>query len=224
MRRKTALQKRACMMRKRGCSINEIYRELGVAKSSVSVWVRNVELSPDAQNRIQSRWTKGQHLAHTTLRLQTYERLNIARKYGVSVIEKFPKTKEAAQIICSLLYWCEGEKSKDDRAFSFVNSDPALVKTFLHLLRFGFGIDERKLRACVHLHSYHDKEKQLQFWSKMTNIPRVQFTKPYQKSSSSKRIREGYAGCISIRYYDVKIARQVQGIARTFLEKHGSIS
>ena len=49
-----------------------------------------------------------------------------------------------AKILCALIYWCEGAKVKTGIAFT--NSDPNLVRTFLHLLKTGFDIDEKNSR------------------------------------------------------------------------------
>lgn len=224
MNKKLSQQKHARVLRQQGYSINQIYRKLGVAKSSVSIWVRDVPLSNEARCRIEARWTKGQHIAHARRRAQTAERLKEAKISGEQVLENLKMTKELNQIFCALLYWCEGEKTKNDNAFNFTNSDPALISTFLHLFRSGFDIDETKLRAHVHLHDYHDEKAQLRFWSKVTNIPPIRFNKPYRKAHTSKRIREGYAGCVSVRYHDVQVARYMQGIARAFGKKYGPIS
>jgi hypothetical protein len=69
------------------------------------------------------------------------------------------------------------------------------------------------------LHGYHDLETQLDFWSKVTNIKRAQFIKPYQKPNSGKRIREGYQGCASLYYHSNDMARQLLMTARAFFSK-----
>ena len=211
-------------MRREGHSINDIYKRIGAAKSSVSIWVRDVKLSAHARTKIEARWTKGQVIAHATRRAATREKLNVIYDRSLNIVNSAPTTKELVQIYCAILYWCEGEKSKNDSKLNFVNSDPTVISSFLALFRGGFDIHESKLRACVHLHDYHDEEAQLQFWSKITTIPKAQFIKSYRKKNTGKQIREGYQGCVSIRYHDVEIARRVQGIARAFLQKFGSIS
>jgi hypothetical protein len=127
-----------------------------------------------------------------------------------------------SKAICSLLYWCEGNSSRYGKV-SFTNSDPRLVKTFLHFLRNSFEIDESKFRPCVHLHQYHNPKRQLGFWSKTTGIPKKQFIKPYLKPNTGKRIRDNYPGCINIKYHSTDTARQLLMTAEAFLEKHTGV-
>jgi hypothetical protein len=96
-----------------------------------------------------------------------------------------------------------------NKSVSFINSDPEMIKYFLDVFRKAFKVDEKKFRALIHLHEYHDIDKQTDFWSKITRIPKEQFTKPYRKENGGKRKRENYQGCVSIRYNDRKIAKEL---------------
>src|SRR3989338_9658309 len=147
---KTNLQKKACVLRKQGHSINQIYRQIGAAKSSVSVWVRNVVLSKEAQRRIKARWTKGQEKASATRRNTTVSRLRDAEREAENILSRATLGTPQLQLLCALIYWCEGSKTKNDGYLTFTNSDPMLVRTFLRLLRKGFDIKEEKLRALMH--------------------------------------------------------------------------
>ena len=72
----------------------------------------------------------------------------------------------------------------------------------------------------MHLHKYHDEKSQKDFWSKITNIPKEQFNKTYQKPSNGKYKKEGYQGCIKVYYGDVSIARKLQSVAKTLMERY----
>jgi hypothetical protein len=104
---------------------------------------------------------------------------------------------------------------------AFTNSDPKLVKTFLKLLRNSFTLDEKRFHPCIHIHSYHSPKVQLDFWSKVTDIDKQQFIKPYRKANSGKRIREGCQGCIDVRYSSSDLARRLLAIAKAFLQHTG---
>ena len=221
MRAKTMLKFEAIELRQKGLSINEIYRKIGAAKSSVSVWVRNVPLSSRARNRIKLRWTKGQEHAWAARRAITKKQLSDANTKAGKELLKIKISRGHAQLMCALIYWCEGSKTKNDSWLAFTNSSPELVAVFLKFFREGFHIDPTKFRAKMHLHDYHDEKIQLAFWSRVTKISPAQFTNTYQKPHTGKRKRGDYAGCIVIRYYDARIARQVLALARAFLNKEG---
>lgn len=211
MLKKEKEQIKARKLRSKGYSIKEIAKELNVSQGSVSPWVRSIKLNKEAQNRIKRLRRVALLKTNKIHRQRKINRLAKADKEAVNIIKK----KDSNKILLALIYWCEG--AKDDSRIDFVNSDPNLIKTFLRLFRKEFVLDESKFRVCVHLHSYHDVDKQLKFWSKTTNIPRQQFMRPYKKANTKRRTREGYEGCASIVYYDARLAQLLLGIAKNYI-------
>jgi len=136
---------------------------------------------------------------------------------AVEVINAMNLSQDAAKIFCALLFWAEGNKSLN--SVGFTNSDPGMISTFLSLLRKGFSIDERKIRVLVHLHEYHSKDEIERFWSDTTRIPLTQFSNPYLKKNSAINIKSGYKGCLSLRYYDAKIAKELYWLYTTLQQK-----
>jgi hypothetical protein len=131
-----------------------------------------------------------------------------------SALAKYADTVLGGEIqllICALTYWCEG--AKDTNRVDFTNADPNLVKLFLNFFRSSFDVTPEKFRVRLHLHSYHDTTKQMNFWSKVTGIPKKQFTKPHLKQHTGIQTRENYQGCVGIRYHDADIARQLKATA-----------
>ena len=212
-------KQQALRLRKQGYSLGEISFSLNVSQSTASLWLKHVTLGKRAQARLQHRRQAGVLKSNLVRRNRTRALLDEAAHSAFHTLSHISKTKYLSRLYCSLLYWCEGEKSKNDRSLLFTNSDPLLVSAFLMHLRNGYNLDEAKFRVCIHLHDYHNPEKQLLFWSRATTIPLSQFIRPYKKANSGKNVREGYAGCASVRYHDARIARQVQAVARAFLNK-----
>lgn len=204
----------AILLRKKGYSINEIYLKTGIAKSTASLWVRNVKLSLSAKERLKSRGDMGRKNGTATnlaKRIKLVDEIEKEVSKNLKVIKLNISTRK---LLCAMLYW--GEGSKDKKAVHFINSDPLLIKTFLSLFRSSFDLEENKFRVNVHLHSYHDKEKQLKYWSNITNIPRQQFMKPFIKPNSGKNIKKGYPGCAAIYYFDYKIAIELNAFWELF--------
>ena len=206
-----------------GYSLNEIAGQLDVSKASVSVWVRGTVLSKRVQERIEMKKSEARSKAAKTNRGRTETHLQNATAIANATVSNLKLDVNLMQVMCALLYWCEGEKAKNDKTLTFANSDPHLVATFLHLFRKGFEVEGLKFRVCLHLHDYHNEKRQIRFWSRVTGIPTTQFLKTYHKQHTGKRTREGYAGCASIRYYDTRIARHIQALARAALQKYGPI-
>lgn len=114
-----------------------------------------------------------------------------------------------------MIYWCEGVK--DDGYVAFTNSDPQLTRLFIDLLCKTFEADRSKFSAIIHLHEYHNPEKQKKFWANALNFFPTQFKKHYLKPNTAKRYRENYPGCISVRYYDTILARKLLFFAEAYM-------
>ena len=103
-----------------------------------------------------------------------------------------------------MLYWGEGGK-KNSSGIDFANSDPEMIKIFLLFLRRIYQIDESRLR--VYLYTYQSLPTQflINYWSKLTNIPANQFTKPYIRANSAEKHDKMSHGLIHIRYSDKRL-------------------
>lgn len=215
-------RQKAIALRLKGFSLNEISDSLGAAKSSISLWVRHIRLSQDARHAIARKRDIAREKAAQTYHARTTRRLEDAHQQALKLLSNLHVTPDISRLMCALLYWCEGEKLRVGSRFAFTNSDPFLVATFLKLLRTGFSIDERKLRITLHVHEYHDAQKQLRFWSKVTKIPLSQCHRPYRKPHTGKRTRKDYPGCVAITYFDTETGRRVEAIAKAYLAQQGA--
>jgi transcriptional regulator with XRE-family HTH domain len=203
---KLDLKNKAFILRNKGFSYKEISDKLKISKSTASLWLRNVKLSEIAKKRIHKLGVNGRNKGNDSVQrriaVEDGEILLSVKK----TISKCSLLKDDLKVICALLYWCEGGKTEKAK-LSFINSDPILVKFFIDTFRKAFTVDEKRFRPLIHVHGYHDVGKQTKFWSDITKIPVGQFTKPYNKPNTGKRIKKNYQGCVSVRYYG-KQARQ----------------
>ena len=204
-------------LRKRGFSLKEISEKLGIAKSTASAWLGHIKLGKKAQQRLQKRRTLGQYKAQQIKRNHRKKLLSQYCKKTSKELSLIKLDKTLYKLLSALLFWCEGAKTQAH--IEFINSDPAMIKTFIELLRSAFDLDESKFRVLMHLHEYHNEQKQKEFWSNITKIHQNQFTKTYWKPHTKKRKRENYPGCIRISYYDAHIARQLHAWYNTFAKK-----
>lgn len=78
-------------------------------------------------------------------------------------------------------------------------------------------INENKFRAWVHLHKYHNEKEMVSFWSSITSIDKSKFF-IYNKPHTGINRKPGYKGCISIRYNDSIIFKEVFIIINRFVK------
>jgi len=210
----------ALRLRKQGCSLRQISEQLSISKSTASLWVAKTQLSDRAKRFLQETRTRARTKGLRTRRTKIEHVREQYYRTSLADFVQIKPTRENMRIGAALLYWGEGSKS-EKYGMAFMNSEPELIRAFMTMLRGGFNIDESKLRACVHLHSYHDARKEIVFWSQITNISPAQFIKPYQKTNTGKHHKKEYHGCISIRYSSVEMVRELAMIKRAYIERLG---
>ena len=206
---------RALALRRSGSSIREIARTLGISPGTASVWLSSVRLSKHAQQVLKSKQIIGQYKSMLVKQVKKESRQLDLEMRVQKQLETFKLNEVNAKLLCSILYWTEGGRQAGSLV-TFMNSDPEMVVTFLKLMRFSFELDERKFRSTLHIHTYHKDDEIKKFWSDTTGIPIAQFTKSYQKQNTQRRKREGYMGCIRVRYYDVRVARELKAYYNVF--------
>lgn len=218
-----AVKENAIKLRKKGYAFSEIKSRLGISKSLLSGWLRDVYLSPSAIKRLDTVVRKGRTIAGENKKAMTRLKIASYLNQATKDLSQLKLDKIHTRLVCALIYYCEGRKSYYE-GVAFTNSDVRLVQVFLELFRNGFHVDEKKFRVCVHLHAYHNEKEIVSFWSRATHIPPSQFIRPYIKANTGKRIRNGYNGCVAVSYHDTDMARELLTTAEAFFKRLGPIS
>lgn len=174
--------------------------------------MRNVTLSKAGEKALLEKIKIGQLAGAKSKREHSHKLEQQHFDNSFQALSNLVQTPDHIRLACALIYWCEGAKSKD--RVDFTKADPNLVQLFLKYFRTGFTLEEKKFRVCLHLHTYHNVNDQIAFWSHITSIPKKLFNKPYQKTHTSVQIREDYQGCASIRYHDADVARHLHVLTR----------
>ena len=140
-RGKVEAQAQARSLRAQGLTLLDIATALAVSKSSVSLWVRDVEFTPSPRRTGAQRRP---HPAHEA-KLRQIEELNAEGVARIGVL-----SDEAFLVAGVALY--AGEGAKRDHEVKFANTDPRMVRFFCAWFRRYFEIDEGRLRVRVYLH------------------------------------------------------------------------
>jgi hypothetical protein len=219
--KKSLLYDQAVALRQNGWSYKEIQKELHIAKSTAHVWLRATPISQKAIERLLEVQRVGRAKSILSIRSKIAQRNEVIKGIAKQKVAVLDMDSNNSAIVCALLYWAEGSKKHGVR---FTNSDPIMISVFLKLLRAAFKIDENRLKARVHLHAYHDVDKQISFWSKVTDIP-AEKIKVYHKENTGIQTHPGYQGCMNVSYYDSRIFTQLQMIYNEFAKVilHGGL-
>jgi hypothetical protein len=211
-RGKVAEREEARRLRAQSWTLADIAGWLGVAKSSVSAWVSDVEFVPSPRRMGAQRRP---HPFHER-KLAEIERLN------AEGIERVGDLAEREFLMAGLALYA-GEGAKTDGEVAFANSDPRMIAFFCRWLRNFFAIDESRLRVRLYLHEGLDADAAVRFWSELTGIPLCQFGKLYRaKPDPSIRRSKHPMGCPSVRYTDSSTHRAVMGLVTALLTSSSS--
>src|SRR5436190_7663081 len=131
-------------LRQLGYSINDICRILKVAKSSVSLWVRDIELTVDQIQKLDQKISQSREKFSYLSRCRGANTNKADAEQRHILYEKAGHQKarldEKFRIICAL-YWGEGYK-RSQNTFGVANCDPALLRLILNWL-VDAGFDEQ---------------------------------------------------------------------------------
>lgn len=216
---KDDLHAQARKLREQGLAYHQIAADLGVSKSTVSLWVRDLPRPPGlSYEECRKRNAEGvrRYWAAEHPRREA-KRQAVADAAAASV---GPLNEREIVIAGAIAYWCEGSKNKPDRRSDrviFTNSDPALIRLFLRFLEVA-GVESETLTYRVQIHENADVAAAQRFWIDVTRAPRDQFRRPSLKRHNPRTVRkntgDGYHGCLRIDVRrSTRLYRQIEGWA-----------
>ena len=209
-RGKLELQARARVLRLEGSTLTEIAEVLGVAKSSVSLWVRDIPIEVRRRQQVARR--------PSSLHLAKLAEIDECNELGR---ERLGSLSDQAFLVAGAALYA-GEGTKTDGEIVFANTDPAMVGLFCSWLRRFFTIDEGRLRVRVYLHEGLDIGAAEAFWAAVTGVPRAQFRKGYRAAANPTiRTTKHEHGCVYVRYCCTRTHREVMGLVRALLASAG---
>ncbi|NLU75808.1 hypothetical protein HCC61_24690 [Streptomyces sp. HNM0575] len=209
---KTELKARARELRRAGKTYDEIVQELGVAKSSVSLWVRDLPKprpSPERMHAMrEARWAPYRAFRDRARR-ETHE----AAKQEIGAL-----TDRELFLIGVGLYWAEGTKRKAHQPrekVTFVNSDPGMITVYLAWLAL-LEVPPGDVRFSVMIHESADVAGAERYWAELVGRDTADFGKTTLKKHNPKTVRKNvgadYRGCLVVRVLQcADLCRRIEG-------------
>lgn len=209
---KTLEKQKAVELRKQGYSINDIRKKLNVAKSSVSIWVRDVKL-----NNKQKQYLIDKGFRNDVVEKRKNTRLtkeNIKRQIIIDKARQDIKnlSKKELFLIGIIFYWAEGSKTRRG-VVEFANGDPNAIKVMMNFFKKICYVREEKFRGHIHIHQHLNVRRAENYWSEVSGIPLKQFFKTYNKlNKSSKNKKDSLPfGTFSIYVCDTELFLKMKG-------------
>jgi len=181
-------------LRGRGKSIKNIARLLGVSKSSVSVWCRDIVLTINQIDNLHSQSVIGGYKGRLKgARLQREKREFKIRNYEKLGVKNIGSLGSRDLLLLGLgLYLGEGNKSGNK--FQFTNSNPDIIKLIILWLKKMFGIKKKDFVFHVMINQAHRSrdEKLKKYWARITNSGMSYFNKTVFIKAKNKKIYQNF--------------------------------
>jgi hypothetical protein len=180
-------------LRAAGHSYNEIADRLGVARSSVSLWVRDMPCLDDQEILMRKSRSSARYWAVERSRREE------ARRAASDRAQSFIGSLSHREILIAgaTAYWCEGTKNKAYRRsdqVSFINSDARLVVFFLRFLSAAeVGLDRVICRVYIHENADVAAAQRI----RVTGLREDQFREPTMKRHNPVTTRREHRRRIS---------------------------
>lgn len=215
---KSRLKIEARELRTGGKSIKTIARDLGVSSSTVSIWCKDIKLTPKQIARLE----KNSKDPFYGRRLSYSLKQQLARKIKEEQIKTEAKNligilSDREKLIAGIaLYWAEGFKK--DKMAGFANTDPQMIKFTLSWFQNQLGVPKSQIRLRVGINESHrHRTKEIEnHWSYLTGIPISQFNHPFYQKLIWKKVYEHpeeYFGILRVRILkSTDLLRKIKGL------------
>jgi len=208
---KTTERTHARELRARGWSIKEIQQELGVSRSSVSLWVRDVPLTPEQQAALIERIRLGPMRAGIASAARARDRRAAFQRHGRQ------RAREGSALYAAgcMLYWAEGGKRRNSALLT--NADPQVVAFFARFLREEFAVPDEAMSVYCNLFADHlERQREIeQFWLDTLQLPptalRKSIVNVYSKYSQKKRDNKLPYGTCRLVVHSTEIVQTIYG-------------
>lgn len=198
----------AIKLRKQGQSYSQIKKQLGVSKSSLSLWLKKLPLSKERIRELRDFNEQRIEKFRNTMRAKKISRLQGV--YKAQCDNLLPLTPKELYIAGLFLYWGEGLKASPAMV-SVSNSDPKVIKFAIYWFTHVLHVPIEKLRIRIHLYRDMDIYAEIRFWSQALHISQKQFIKPYIKKTTLKSlVHKGFGhGTCDVTFGDVTLREKI---------------
>jgi len=205
-------------------SYSEIKKRLGISKSTLSYWMKNLPLSELRIRDLQKiGWQKSEasrERYRNTMRAKREAKDNeVYKKY----FDRFNNlTKDTVFVAGLMIYLGEGGKKVSSR-IALANTDPNIIRFFIKWGIEFLGIKKEDYRVQLHLYEEMTLEKEMKLWQNILRLSKTQFYKPsirkVRKSSFTYKDSIRHGTC-SLYVFGTDKKRELLMAIKAFVDKY----
>jgi hypothetical protein len=199
-------------------ALGAIAGQLGVSKASVSLWVRDIELTPVQQAALLAKnpVRNGQLRGMQVRRERCREQRMAAQRHG----RDLARLNDPGHIAGCMLYWAEGSKSRN--VAQLVNADADLMKKFLTFLRASYEVPDQRVALSVNcfLGNGLSLDEIQDWWLARLELPATCLRKAVvNRPSPASKFRKGHVlphGTARISVHSTFIVQSIYGAIQEY--------
>ncbi len=209
---KLHLKEQAIVLRKNGFTYAQILEQVPVAKSTLSLWLRSIQLVKKQKYIMTEKRLAAVKRGWETSRKKRIDKTNAIQQTAILEIKEI----NALDLLTlgTMLDWAEGTKQRThniSQGICFSNSDPKMIKLFLKWLLECLKISSDDIYFNIYVHENHRSNTYslVDYWAGVTRFPQAKFDRIYFKkhkvASNRKNKGETYHGLLRIAVKEVQI-------------------
>jgi len=205
MKKLVHYRERAITLRKKGYTYKEIQIEVPVAKSSLSLWLKDLPLTKTEKAALKDRKDNQISRGRTKVAgILRQRRLNREKLHLEEARQLFNKYQSDPLFFTGIaLYWAEGGKRTNQ--WQFINSDLDMQRVMLLWLLKYPEIKKSEIYFRLYVHKAYISENCEEWWQKQLRVTNNKFLKTVVKPSGlGIKKRPQYKGCLRIEVRNSK--------------------
>jgi hypothetical protein len=219
------LKETAVVLRQSGQSIKTIHYSLGVPISTLSGWLKEIEMSNELRLQLQRNkelaWQRAHLKAADWHRTQKALRTLDAKREAQNTLENLKITDETLDLALAVLLFGGGTRSEKSPISS---SSPSTLRFILIVLLENYGVRPESISYDLSLRSDQDAQSSKKYWSKELAVPLEKFRSvTIDKRTAGKPTNNQYKGVCIINFSSVAIQRKLRYLYTLFCERIADI-
>lgn len=211
----------AIKLRKQGLSYGEIVQTLSIPKSTLSHWLRHIELTDQQKLRLEqnhsSALIKARAKSVIVRQKQRDLRLQYAKDEAKLVLNRLKINDDIVELSLAMLYLGEGAKN---HTTAIGNSNPLILKFFTAILQKKYGLTRDQIRCELHLRADQISNEVIDYWSKELDLPPSNFrTVVFDQRTAGTPTYPDYKGVCIVNCGNIAIQRKLIYLYNQFCQR-----
>lgn len=179
-------------LRKKGFSYSEIKKSIFVSRSTLSHWLKNLNLTEAQTERLKKKRLDAARTGSAKKSLKTAQTIEEIKNSSAKDIKKI--SNRELWLMGIMLYWKERLLNKNEndirKGVHFTSSDPNLIKLFLKWLKDIGKIKNEEIGFDIFIgEDKRDKIKIIvDYWAEITGFPKKDFFHIYFQKAGLKKV------------------------------------